>query len=321
VPFDPGELDASSHILLPVPRMSKGGPEPTMSAAIDVAQARALRRAAVAAARAPSFRNSQPWRIVLRHRAVEIHADNARRLFALDPVGRQLFVSCGAALFNARVALAAHQTAVRVVRLPDPTRAEVVARLTPVGAGRIGSSELGRLLPVVDTCGTLRNEFGTAGVSRELIDMVCAAVRAQAVEAVPVPRDRVAAVIGLERAAEARGRVDPSWRTQARSTVSDARRLAPARDPMLVALVTHDDDTLAWIRAGEAYQHACLRLAEAGCAMASFAHAIENRGFRAALRQLLEVDGVPQLLVQVGRPRSTAPNPRRRLTDVLVTAD
>jgi hypothetical protein len=33
------------------------------------------------------------------------------------------------------------------------------------------------------------------------------------------------------------------------------------------------------------------------------------------------VDGVPQLLVQVGRPRSTAPNPRRRLTDVLVTAD
>ena len=56
---------------------------------------------------APSVHNTQPWRFVLSPDALEIHADRSRQLRVLDPRGRQMTLSCGCALFNARASLAA----------------------------------------------------------------------------------------------------------------------------------------------------------------------------------------------------------------------
>jgi hypothetical protein len=67
---------------------------------------------------APSIHNTQPWRFVVQSDALELRADNERQLRALDPTGRQLVISCGCALFNARVGLA--DRAVQVDRIPDP---------------------------------------------------------------------------------------------------------------------------------------------------------------------------------------------------------
>jgi hypothetical protein len=53
---------------------------------------------------APSILNSQPWLFELSHHAVLLHADPSRRLAVVDPDGRQSIISCGAALFNLRVA-------------------------------------------------------------------------------------------------------------------------------------------------------------------------------------------------------------------------
>ena len=61
--------------------------------------------------------------------SLELHADNDRQLRALDPTGRQLVISCGCALFNARVGLAADRM-VEVDRLPDPAKPDLLARLT-----------------------------------------------------------------------------------------------------------------------------------------------------------------------------------------------
>ena len=44
-----------------------------------------LRRAAEEAGRAPSILNTQPWRWDLSDGVLELHADPARRLDALDP--------------------------------------------------------------------------------------------------------------------------------------------------------------------------------------------------------------------------------------------
>jgi hypothetical protein len=51
--------------------------------------------------------NTQPWRFVLEDGALQVHADPARQLQVLDPTRRQLLISCGCAVFNARVSLAA----------------------------------------------------------------------------------------------------------------------------------------------------------------------------------------------------------------------
>jgi len=63
----------------------------------------ALRAAAQRAILAPSVHNTQPWRFVLDSGGLEIHADRTRQLAVLDPTGRQLHLSVGCALPNARV--------------------------------------------------------------------------------------------------------------------------------------------------------------------------------------------------------------------------
>ena len=56
------------------------------------------------AVRAPSLLNSQPWRFVVSGTGVLLFADRERQLSALDPDGRELTMSCGAALYYLRVA-------------------------------------------------------------------------------------------------------------------------------------------------------------------------------------------------------------------------
>src|SRR2546423_14501831 len=94
-----------------------------------------LRRAATRAIQAPSIHNTQPWTFVLSDETLEIHVDPERRLNVLDPRGRQLVISCGCALFNARVAIAAAGHESIVERFPDPGNPNVLARIS-VGEAR-----------------------------------------------------------------------------------------------------------------------------------------------------------------------------------------
>jgi nitroreductase len=54
---------------------------------------------------APSVHNTQPWSFSLSDNAVEVRADRRRGLAVLDPRGRQLTISCGAALEFAYLAV------------------------------------------------------------------------------------------------------------------------------------------------------------------------------------------------------------------------
>jgi nitroreductase len=56
------------------------------------------------AARAPSVHNTQPWRFRVGEYAIDLHAD-VRRKLRMDPLGRELLISCGAALFGLRLAV------------------------------------------------------------------------------------------------------------------------------------------------------------------------------------------------------------------------
>lgn len=77
-----------------------------------------LLKAAEAARVAPSVLNSQPWLWRVASDKLELFADRTRQLRALDPDGRLLLISCGAALHHCRVALAAQGYEVEVQRSP-----------------------------------------------------------------------------------------------------------------------------------------------------------------------------------------------------------
>ena len=83
--------------------------------------------------RAPSIHNTQPWRWVYRSGVLELHADRSRQLPALDPDGRSVLLSCGAALELARLGFAASGWRTEVDRLPDPDRPDLLARATVAG--------------------------------------------------------------------------------------------------------------------------------------------------------------------------------------------
>ena len=70
------------------------------------------------ALQAPSVHNTQPWRWRLVDDTVELHADRGRHLVATDPDGRDLVLSCGAALHHLLVALAAQGVEVEVTGCP-----------------------------------------------------------------------------------------------------------------------------------------------------------------------------------------------------------
>src|SRR5664279_4482142 len=93
-------------------------------------QMKLIRHVAEQAIRAPSVHNTQPWAFVTSPDRLVIKTDYTRHLGALDPSGRQLWISCGCAVFNARVAIAAAGYTPRVVRLPEGDSSDVVAEIT-----------------------------------------------------------------------------------------------------------------------------------------------------------------------------------------------
>ena len=80
------------------------------------------------AARAPSLHNTQPWRFRISGQAVEVYADPRRKLHT-DPLGRQLLISCGAALFGLRLAVRSLGRQPVVTLFPEPGSLSLLARV------------------------------------------------------------------------------------------------------------------------------------------------------------------------------------------------
>ena len=98
------------------------------------------------AARAPSVHNTQPWRFKVTEHEVELYADTRRQLLE-DPAGREMIISCGAALFGLRLAIRSlgYQPAVEL--LPEPSR-RLLARVRPGRPAAMTSDERAMLQAV-----------------------------------------------------------------------------------------------------------------------------------------------------------------------------
>ncbi|HTX29615.1 MAG TPA: hypothetical protein VME19_21630 [Streptosporangiaceae bacterium] len=79
---------------------------------------------------APSVHNTQPWRFVADGQQVSVYADADRGLPVADPDGREMMISCGAALFNVRLALRSLGYVPQARVLPDPGQPALVAQVS-----------------------------------------------------------------------------------------------------------------------------------------------------------------------------------------------
>jgi len=82
-----------------------------------------------AAVWAPSVHNTQPWRFTTGGAEITLHADVSRQLQIADPDGREMLISCGAALLTAKLALRSLGYVPETRVLPDPADPLFIARL------------------------------------------------------------------------------------------------------------------------------------------------------------------------------------------------
>ena len=83
-----------------------------------------------AAVWAPSVHNTQPRWFSAGGQELSLHADAGRQLRVADPRGREMMISCGAALFTARLALRSLGYVPQTSVLPDPGEPLLVARVS-----------------------------------------------------------------------------------------------------------------------------------------------------------------------------------------------
>jgi hypothetical protein len=87
---------------------------------VTVPDAQTITGAVAQACRAPSLYNSQPWRWVAEAGAIRLFADHSSISHATDTSGREVILSCGAALDHLAVAMAARGFQSLIDRFPNP---------------------------------------------------------------------------------------------------------------------------------------------------------------------------------------------------------
>lgn len=311
-----------------------------------------IRTVLTLASRAPSVHNTQPWRWRVDTSSLHLYSDTSRQLPHTDPDGRDLMLSCGAALNHCVVALAAVGWQAKVSRLPNPAEPSHLAaiELVPQLPDQLDIM----LAAAMPRRRTDRRHYSFWPVAIGDVALMTAraarmGVALHRVEAM----DMLNAVVLQSVSAHA---ADPdylaeltAWSGRHASSAGVPARNAPAPDPaaaipsrrfagaalamppdvyaeddngVVLTLGTRNDDRLAQLRAGEATSVVLLTATAMGLASCPVTEPLEIAETRAAVRaDVFGNRSHPQMLVRVGwAPINADPlpaTPRRALADTV----
>lgn len=313
---------------------------------------RTVRAAVELASRAPSVHNSQPWRWVLGDRSVHLYTDLRRWLPNTDAEGRDLVVSCGAALHHLRIALAAAGIGTRVHRFPDPNRMDHLAAVEfQPNAQAEADVQLAAAIPRRRTD---RRRYADWEVPPAFVEELIARAADQGalLRRVITTHARTLLLAAIHEAARlqdqdpGRGTETAVWsglhasadgipaanllRDPVGTGAGTARRFSegtldqpPTGDDgaLLLVLGTASDDRLSQLRAGEALSAVLLHATELGLATCPLSEPLEVGTSRLTLRdEVLDGTMSPQLVLRVGwapAGERVPATPRRPVTETI----
>ena len=189
------------------PAAAAGGVVPTAGDAVPTA-GQVARLAVAAAVNAPSVHNTQPWWFRHDDHEISVYADGGRRLRVADPDGREMLMSCAAALFSLRVALRHLGHVPEVSVLPEPSQPSLVARVR--WAERVPATEYEeRMFAAIGYRRTHRGAFLPGGLPAGLLAALREeAAREGAMLHIAARDDERAALAATVTAAEHASRLD-----------------------------------------------------------------------------------------------------------------
>ena len=313
-----------------------------------------LRMVLTAGTRAPSVHNTQPWRFVLTRDGIEVHSDPERGLQRQDPDGRELVISCGAAVMNMRVAAAVLHRRMHVHMLPDAADSTHLATLS---FGTVQSDPIaeGVLYPAVSRRHSHRRSFEWWRMPERGFAELRSAATLEGAELTRIGPQQRRAVGRLTRIANRALVQDIDYRRELRAwtrvgepTADGVAAVAfgamsesgepPLRDfglarPWIgrkterfapeewIVISTGNDDVAAWLRAGQATERVLLVLTASGMAASFMTQALEVPPLRAEFRRFLGVRGYPQVMLRLGPAGPAVSSSRRPLGDVVTMGD
>ena len=314
-----------------------------------------IRNAVMLACRAPSLHNTQPWRWTFDGAGLHLFADRTRVVMSTDSTGREVLLSCGAALDHLRVAMAAAGWDTTVERFPDPHDPDHVAALRFTPTSTVTDSQCERADAILARR-TDRLPFDTPPEWPSMeARLRLAVIPYHVMTDIVLDRDRPILAEASRHTEQLRS-CDPSYQSELdwwtssfvsadgvpqTSLVSDseagrvdvARTFPPARpterrpdisvdrSKIIVLSTSHEDARCDVLRCGEALSAVLLECTLAGLATCTLTHMTEVAPSRDIIRQLIGQTGSPQLLIRIGiapSDQQQAPaTPRRPLTEVL----
>ncbi|MEV6158069.1 hypothetical protein AB0L53_47795 [Nonomuraea sp. NPDC052129] len=301
---------------------------------------------------APSVHNTQPWTFAVTGQEIAVRASTDRKLALEDPGGREMLISCGAAVFNLRTALhqAGREPIVRI--LPDPDRPSLLATVR-LGEAVEPDEHTSMLAGQIEVRRTHRAGFTETPVPERLVAQWQREAATEGATFTPVGAPAaVRALAALTEAAQAVQSQDwpftlevMRWARPPESTRGDGvpadaypkqpggefaqrdyahqrpwgtdtdQRMSSATG--VVALLTTREDTReAWLAAGQALQHVLLHASAQGVSAAFHTQVLEEPHLRDFLRQRMCAGAYPQMLMRLGIAADESHGVRRPLTDL-----
>jgi hypothetical protein len=304
------------------------------------------------AARAPSVQNTQPWRFRVSDYVIELYADPGRKL-RVDQAGRELLISCGAALFGLRLAVRSLGYLPVLELLPDPARPRLLARVT-LGKAEPMTGQERKLLEALPHRHTHRGPWDPGPLPAGLVAGLQHDALAEGAQLALVDRALAySKLAGLADAAGAWQNRDPVARDEMRrwshsaddpspdgvpahafpATPDGQPGRLPQRDFDLgrglgllpgggpppaatAALLTTGDGRADWLRAGQALHRLLAHAASKWVFASLHTQPLESAPIRALIRDRLALPGSPQILLQLGRAHTTRATARRPPADL-----
>jgi hypothetical protein len=297
--------------------------------------------------------NTQPWKFAIKEHAIEIHPDYARRLLAVDPRDRELWISLGCALENLLVAARAAGYAPEVTypdmadfihirltadrALPSPlfdaiplrqnTRSEYDGQLVPTAdLDRLEAMPLepGVALRFVHNPADMNivSEYISQGNLRQyadsaFIEELTAWLRFNKKEALASLDGLYARSSGNPDVPRWLGKLFLAGTKPQQQADADAKKLRSS--PGAVVVASESDDKASWVRTGQVYERLALTMTSRNIKSAFLNQPIEVADVRGQFQRAIGLSNtLPQLLVRFGYANPMPRSLRRPIEQVLL---